>query len=138
MRCSPTSSSDPILIGQIQLVDVPHPSKARQLLEQRKEEVLNLANSLHPRMVARGGGAVDLRVRLDPFQIDFGQIIGWEDLQLGVDQLGRLAGLQLVEPEADVAPVGRERRLRVFGRDVMHLAGGPGNTDLLTAIRALL
>ena len=55
-----TSSSDPILIGQIQLVDVPHPSKARQLLEQRKEEVLNLANSLHPRMVARGGGAVDL------------------------------------------------------------------------------
>jgi len=55
-----TSSSDPILIGQIQLVDVPHPAKARQLLEQRKEEVLNLANSLHPRMVARGGGAVDL------------------------------------------------------------------------------
>jgi hydroxymethylglutaryl-CoA reductase len=61
-----TSSSDPILIGQIQLVDVPHPSKARQLLEQRKEEVLNLANSLHPRMVARGGGAVDLEVILHP------------------------------------------------------------------------
>jgi len=35
------------------------------LLEQRKEEVLNLANSLHPRMVARGGGAVDL-VALHP------------------------------------------------------------------------
>jgi hydroxymethylglutaryl-CoA reductase len=61
-----TSSTDPILIGQIQLVDVPHPIKARQLLEQRKEEVLNLANSLHPRMVARGGGAVDLEVILHP------------------------------------------------------------------------
>ncbi len=61
-----TSSSEPILIGQIQLVDVPHPSKARQLLEQRKEEVINLANSLHPRMVARGGGAVDLEVILHP------------------------------------------------------------------------
>jgi len=61
-----TSSSDPILIGQIQLVDVPHTSKARQLLEQRKEEVINLANSLHPRMVARGGGAVDLEVILHP------------------------------------------------------------------------
>jgi hydroxymethylglutaryl-CoA reductase len=36
------------------------------LLEQRKEEVLNLANSLHPRMVARGGGAVDLEVILHP------------------------------------------------------------------------
>jgi len=31
-----TSSTDPILIGQIQLVDVPHPSRAKQLLEQRK------------------------------------------------------------------------------------------------------
>jgi len=61
-----TSSSEPILIGQIQLVDVPHPSRARQLLEQRKDEVLNLANSLHPRMVARGGGAVDLEVILHP------------------------------------------------------------------------
>jgi len=65
-----TSSSDPILIGQIQLVDVPHPSKARQLLEQRKDEVLNLANSLHPRMVARGGGAVDLEVILHPATSD--------------------------------------------------------------------
>ena len=61
-----TSSSAPILIGQIQLVDVPHPSKGRQLLEQRKDEVLNLANSLHPRMVARGGGAVDLEVMIHP------------------------------------------------------------------------
>ncbi len=61
-----TSSTEPILIGQIQLVDVPHPTKARQLLEQRKEEVINLANSLHPRMVARGGGAVDLEVVLHP------------------------------------------------------------------------
>lgn len=64
------SSSDPILIGQIQLVDVPHPAKARQLLEQRKDEVLNLANSLHPRMVARGGGAVDLEVVLHPATSD--------------------------------------------------------------------
>jgi hydroxymethylglutaryl-CoA reductase len=61
-----TSSTEPILIGQIQLVDVPHPTKARQQLERRKEEVLNLANSLHPRMVARGGGAVDLEVILHP------------------------------------------------------------------------
>ncbi|MCU0304090.1 MAG: hydroxymethylglutaryl-CoA reductase, degradative [Thermoanaerobaculales bacterium] len=61
-----TSSTEPILIGQIQLVDVPNPSKARQVVEQRKSEVLNLANSLHPRMVARGGGAVDLEVVLHP------------------------------------------------------------------------
>lgn len=59
-------SSEPILIGQIQLVDVPNPSKARRILETRKDEVINLANSLHPRMVARGGGAVDLEVILHP------------------------------------------------------------------------
>jgi len=61
-----TESSEPILIGQIQLVDVPNTSKARQVLENKKEEVINLANSLHPRMVARGGGAVDLEVILHP------------------------------------------------------------------------
>ncbi|MGD8439838.1 MAG: hydroxymethylglutaryl-CoA reductase, degradative, partial [Holophagae bacterium] len=61
-----TSSSEPILIGQIQLVDVPNTSKARQILEQKKDEVINLANSLHPRMVARGGGAVDLEVHIHP------------------------------------------------------------------------
>lgn len=60
------TSDDPILIGQIQLVDVPHAARARQVLESRKEEILNLANSLHPRMVARGGGAVDLEVVLHP------------------------------------------------------------------------
>jgi hydroxymethylglutaryl-CoA reductase len=65
-----TSSSEPILIGQVQLVDVPHPSKARQALERRKDEVLNLANALHPRMVARGGGAVDLEVILHPATSD--------------------------------------------------------------------
>ncbi|HVS02848.1 MAG TPA: hydroxymethylglutaryl-CoA reductase, degradative [Thermoanaerobaculia bacterium] len=57
-------SSDPILIGQVQAVEVPHPPKAKAALLQRKEEILNLANSLHPKMVARGGGAIDLEVHL--------------------------------------------------------------------------
>lgn len=58
------SSTAPILIGQVQVVDVPNSSQARALLLQRKEEILNLANSLHPQMVARGGGARDLEVHL--------------------------------------------------------------------------
>jgi len=61
-----TESTDPLVIGQIQLVDVPHSSRARRTLIQRKEEVLNLANSLHPRLVARGGGATDLEVIIYP------------------------------------------------------------------------
>ncbi len=59
-------STEPVLIGQIQMVDVPHPARAKAALEQRKAEILNLANSLHPNMVARGGGAKDLEVVIHP------------------------------------------------------------------------
>jgi hydroxymethylglutaryl-CoA reductase len=55
-------STEPILIGQVQVVDVPHLAHAKAALMQRKAEILNLANSLHPQMVARGGGAQDLEV----------------------------------------------------------------------------
>ncbi len=61
-----TESSEPILIGQIQVVDVQHPAKARQALLQNKDEILSLANSLHPKMVARGGGAKDVEVFIHP------------------------------------------------------------------------
>ncbi len=59
-------STEPILIGQIQVVDIEHPSHAQQAILQNKEEILNLANSLHPNMVARGGGAKDLEVIIHP------------------------------------------------------------------------
>jgi hydroxymethylglutaryl-CoA reductase len=57
-------STEPVLIGQVQVVDVPHPAQAKAVLLQRKDELLNLANSLHPQMVARGGGAQDIEVHL--------------------------------------------------------------------------
>jgi hydroxymethylglutaryl-CoA reductase len=57
-------STEPVLIGQVQVVDVPHPAQAKAVLLQRKVELLNLANSLHPQMVARGGGAQDIEVHL--------------------------------------------------------------------------
>jgi len=61
-----TSSTDPILIGQVQVMDVPHLAKAQAGILQRKDEILNLANSLHPKMVARGGGAKDLEIHVHP------------------------------------------------------------------------
>src|SRR5690554_1879568 len=57
-------ADNPVLIGQIQLVDVQHPSKVKSTLLQGKQEILNLANGLHPNMVRRGGGAVDVEVRV--------------------------------------------------------------------------
>ncbi len=53
-----------ILIGQIQVVDIKNTSKAKQSVIINKEEIINLANSLHPNMTARGGGAVDLEVKI--------------------------------------------------------------------------
>ena len=58
-----SESTDPILIGQIQIIDVQNPSKVKSIILQNKEEIINLANSLHPRMLARGGGVRDVEVR---------------------------------------------------------------------------
>jgi hydroxymethylglutaryl-CoA reductase len=55
-------ATDPILIGQVQILDVAHPAEASANLLQRKDEILALANSIHPKMLARGGGARDIEV----------------------------------------------------------------------------
>ena len=52
----------PILIGQVQVVIDGDPEAAKSILLEKKEEILALANSLHPKMVARGGGALDIEV----------------------------------------------------------------------------
>jgi hydroxymethylglutaryl-CoA reductase len=68
-------SQDPLLIGQVQVVDVPNPAKAKAALLQKKAEILNLANSLHPKMIARGGGAKDLEVFIHPSQGPGGDMV---------------------------------------------------------------
>lgn len=57
-----TDSDDPLLIGQVIVDKLAAVEEAAGAVLDRKEEILNLANSLHPKMVARGGGAVDIRV----------------------------------------------------------------------------
>ena len=54
------SDVEPILIGQVQSVIEGDPEEAIAALLANKEEILSLANSLHPKMVARGGGAIDI------------------------------------------------------------------------------
>jgi hydroxymethylglutaryl-CoA reductase len=60
------SSTPPVLIGQIQVIEVPDMERAMGAVIERRQEILDLANSFHPRMVARGGGAVDVEVRNYP------------------------------------------------------------------------
>lgn len=57
-----TEVSDPILIGQVQVVNLTDVDSAKQALLDHEKEILSLANSLHPKMVARGGGAQGIEV----------------------------------------------------------------------------
>ena len=57
-----TNQVDTILIGQIQSVVSGDVDLAIRQVEEKKTEILSLANSLHPKMVARGGGAIDVEV----------------------------------------------------------------------------
>jgi len=57
---------EPIMIGQVQVLDLKDPRVAVKLLHrpESKKEILALANNAIPNMVARGGGAKDLQARL--------------------------------------------------------------------------
>jgi hydroxymethylglutaryl-CoA reductase len=58
-----TESDAPIMIAQIQLDRVPDVTGAIERLAARKDELLALADSAVPNLVARGGGARDLELR---------------------------------------------------------------------------
>jgi hydroxymethylglutaryl-CoA reductase len=55
-------ASDSLMIGQIQLIDVPDVTAAVTRLRGESERLLELARGLQPRMVARGGGAREIEV----------------------------------------------------------------------------
>ncbi len=59
-----TESTLPIMIGQIQLVDVKSFSAARGKILAKKDQILAKANEQDPVLVKLGGGAVDLEARV--------------------------------------------------------------------------
>jgi len=59
-----TSSTAPIMIGQIQLTNIRDPSRVKHLLLEHKNEIIELANKQDPMLVKLGGGAKDLEVRV--------------------------------------------------------------------------
>ncbi|MDI6883664.1 MAG: hydroxymethylglutaryl-CoA reductase, degradative [Hadesarchaea archaeon] len=59
-----TESTPPVMIGQIQLVDVKNPLEAREKIIAAKEQILIKANEQDPVLVKLGGGAVDLDMRV--------------------------------------------------------------------------
>lgn len=60
------TSTDPIMIGQIQIVDVADVWRAAEIIQAEKNALLELANAVDPILVKLGGGARDLETR--PFE----------------------------------------------------------------------
>ncbi|MFY1828702.1 hydroxymethylglutaryl-CoA reductase, degradative [Myxococcus fulvus] len=59
-------ADESMMIGQIQVTRFGDPTEAAEKILAHKEQLLALANSFHPAMVARGGGARDVEVRILP------------------------------------------------------------------------
>jgi hydroxymethylglutaryl-CoA reductase len=57
-------TSEPEMIGQMQILDTPDPASARLALLEKKARILEVANRIDPVIVKFGGGARDLEVRL--------------------------------------------------------------------------
>jgi len=59
-----TSSTPPIMIGQIQVVNVKDPNGAKQRILRSKEEIMKKANDQDPVLVSAGGGARDVDAKV--------------------------------------------------------------------------
>jgi len=57
------SCTDPVMIGQIQVVDIPNMEEAIEAVRGEKDRILELANEQDPILVKLGGGAKDLELR---------------------------------------------------------------------------
>jgi hydroxymethylglutaryl-CoA reductase len=61
-----SEASDPVMIGQIQVLDIPDMEAAVAALDAQRDELMALADSCDPVIVGLGGGARDLQARVFP------------------------------------------------------------------------
>jgi len=59
-----TSSTAPVMIGQIQVVGIAAPGKAKQIVLEAKHEIIDKANAQDPVLASVGGGAKDLDAKV--------------------------------------------------------------------------
>ena len=63
------TSTEPVMISQIQIVKCPSPKDAEKEILSARNEILEKANQQDPTLLSMGGGAKDLRVRILPSQV---------------------------------------------------------------------
>jgi len=112
------TSTDPVMIGQIQIVGVQDAHRARFEILAHKAEILKHANEQDPVLVSLGGGARDLEVRIiDTF---LGKMVIAELLVDCRDAMGANAVNTMVEAVAPIAE--RVSGGRVYLRIISNLA----------------
>ncbi|MCW4019678.1 MAG: hydroxymethylglutaryl-CoA reductase, degradative [Candidatus Bathyarchaeota archaeon] len=113
-----TSSTEPVMIGQIQTVNVKDPYKAKVAILQSKEEIVKKANEQDPMLVSVGGGAKDVRAKvIDTLR---GPMVITELLVDCRDAMG--ANLVNTMAEAVAPMIERITKGRVFLRIISNLA----------------
>jgi len=65
--------TDPIMIGQIQVLDIPDMKAAVKAIKRNKKTLIDSANELDPVLVKFGGGAKDLELR--PIETEIGPML---------------------------------------------------------------
>jgi len=113
-----TSSTEPIMIGQIQTVNVKDPYKAKMAILQAREEILEKANDQDPMLVSVGGGAKDLRTKV--IHSPTGPMVITELLVDCRDAMGANAVNTMAEAVAPM--IERIAKGRVFLRIISNLA----------------
>jgi len=113
-----TSSTEPIMIGQVQVVGVKDPYKARLSILGAKEEILKKANDQDPMLVSVGGGAKDLQVKV--IQASTGPMVIVELLVDCRDAMGANAVNTMAEAVAPM--IERIASGRVYLRIISNLA----------------
>lgn len=113
-----TSSTEPIMIGQIQAVDIDDPYGAKMAILAAKDKIIEEANEQDPMLVSVGGGAKDLDVKV--IEADSGPMVITE---LHVDCRDAM-GANAVNTMAEaVAPlIERITQGRVYLRIISNLA----------------
>jgi hydroxymethylglutaryl-CoA reductase len=66
-------STDPVMIGQIQILKVPDMKAAIEVLDENKERLIETANELDPVLVKFGGGAKNIELR--PIETEIGPML---------------------------------------------------------------
>ena len=76
-----TSNTAPIMIGQIQLTEIPDPFNARNKLLEKEKDIIEIANQQDPVLLKFGGGCKGIMVKVLPYTSQGSMVI----LELLVD-----------------------------------------------------